>query len=301
MDGTQSVSTFVRDVYPKVHLGLAPASLQQMVFTARVFERWAGRPVAIGEMCDDLLRDFLAWYLTQVRAPTCNSKRRQLLAAWRCAVDLGLCAQPPGKIRAAPEDLRDPEGWRVEELQRVLSVAAAEPGEIAGVPAWLWWTSLMRVLYFSGERISAVFRAEPKDFEMGDPGGFRVPKRKNHRGMWHWLPADAIDDCRQLLEHGGPREVMWPVPWSRENRDERLRAILGRAGVAFGRDRGGLWYKFRRTAGSLVEAAGGDSSKLLGNTRGVFERHYRDPRLCGASQAMLLPPLASPLTLRIVS
>lgn len=36
---------------------------------------------------------------------------------------------------------------------------------------------------------------------------------------------------------------------------------------------------------------GGDGSRLLGNTRAVFERHYLDSRAIGNGQSQFLPPL----------
>ena len=82
---------------------------------------------------------------------------------------------------------------------------------------------------------------------------------------------------------------MWPWPYSREALDKRLRKILKAAGVRHGRGQGGLLHKFRRTSGTLVEAAGGDGAKHIGNTRKVFESHYLDPRFVDRSQLNLLP------------
>jgi hypothetical protein len=48
-------------------------------------------------------------------------------------------------------------------------------------------------------------------------------------------------------------------------------------------------HKMRKTAGTLVEANGGDGSKLIGNDRKNFVRHYLDPRF-GAGQLQFLPP-----------
>ncbi len=146
-----------------------------------MLERWAGRAVRVADLCDDLLRAFLADYLRQAKPATVNSKRRQLLALWRCAADEGYTAVRPGKIRIAPEELSEPEAWSAEEFSRILSMAVAEPGSVAGCPAGLWWGSLLSVIYDTGERISAILRIRPADIDYSACGVY-VHRRKNHRG-----------------------------------------------------------------------------------------------------------------------
>ena len=94
---------------------------------------------------------------------------------------------------------------------------------------------------------------------------------------------------------------MWPWSKTREWLQKAVRKIFKKAGVAYGRPHGGLFHKFRRTSGSLVEAAGGDGARHLGNTRAVFEQHYRDPRICVADAPMILPrpPATTPPALPI--
>jgi hypothetical protein len=46
---------------------------------------------------------------------------------------------------------------------------------------------------------------------------------------------------------------------------------------------------------TLSEAAGGDGARHLGHSRKVFEKHYRDVRLVGASQLDKLPALTLPV------
>ena len=48
-------------------------------------------------------------------------------------------------------------------------------------------------------------------------------------------------------------------------------------------------HKLRKTAGTLVEMNGGDGSRLIGNKRANFIKHYLDPRF-GSGQLQFLPP-----------
>lgn len=289
------LTQFLDQVYRPAHINAQPESLAQIGYAIRALERWAERTIATTDLTTGMLRQFLSDYRTIVSASTVNAKRRHLLALWRQAHADGYVACGPGKIEACVVDLPVPEAWTAGQFGLILEIASSEPGTIAGLPASAWWRSLLLTLYYTGERIGALLRVAPTDFKFSRPGmlpfaaaGVLVRRRKTHQGKFHCLPADVMDVC--MLIYDSDRKVMWPVPWSRESRDERLRRILRQAGVAFGRPRGGLWHKIRRTTGSLVEAAGGDGSKMLGNTRAIFEAHYRDPRICGGSQVNLLPP-----------
>lgn len=282
------LQAFLDNVYAPAHLGITDGSLYQMSVTIRVFERWAKRPIHTDELSDELVRSFLADYLRSAAPATVNSKRRQILAIWACAYDEGYCAERAGRIRRATEDLDEPEAWSEDEVARILDAAKQTQGAIFSLAAQHWWFSLLLVLYYTGERIGAMLKARNCDLDLLT-GQLRIRKgdRKTKRSRWYLLPQDAVASLEPV--YSPYREPIWPWPFTREWLDDCFTAILERAKVPFGREHGGLFHKMRRTSGSLVEAAGGDGSRHLGNTRAVFERHYRDPRLCAGSQVHLLP------------
>lgn len=281
-----TLERFIHEHYVPSRLGIRPESVRQMEISVRLLDRWAGRQVNVSELSDQLIRSFLSDYLKTASAATVNAKRRQLLALWRAAADDGLVDRRPGRIARAPENLAEPEAWTLDQVTAILRVAKDLPGRVGDLPAREWWPSLLLVVYDTGERIGAVRQTLTRDVLLDWPGVlFRTRKQHTHR--WQPISDQAADACRSIWSDD--RRLMWPWPKSREWLEHSFRRILTTAGVPHGRDRGGLFHKLRRTSGSLVEASGGDGARHLGNTRAVFERHYRDPRICGGGQLRYLP------------
>lgn len=283
------LETFLRSVYVPSRIDLGSDSIRQLAITIRVFQRWAGRVLTLDDLTEDLVRRFLCEYRQSHAAATTNSKRCQLLAIWRCAWDEGYLPQPPRakrirKARAAPAI---PEAWTVEEVGRIFQAARQHAGRrIAGIPAADWWLSLLMVLYDTGERRGATLATSPSDVSLDD--GW-VVFRRTKTGLPRFCPihAETVAAVRRIYDPC--RSLLWPWPYSREALEKRVRKILRRAGVAYGRGRGGLLHKFRRTAGTLVEQAGGDGAAFIGDTRKIFEAHYKDPRFFDRSQLGRLP------------
>jgi integrase len=284
------LNDFLHTVYVPSRLELSREAIHQMTVTIRVTERWANRALSIHELDETLVRAFLVDYRREHAAATTNSKRCHLLALWQCAFDEDVVSLPPRrrKIRRAKPRPQIPEAWQVSEVARVIAEAKRDTRPIADLPAGLWWESLLLVLFDTGERRGAALAASIEDLKLPH-GGIVFRHTKTRRPRWCLLHADTLDRCRRLVRLQSSRQIIWPWPYSREMLEHRFRKILARAGVSYGRGKGGLFHKLRRTSGSLVEAAGGDGSRHLGNTRAVFEQSYRDPRICRGSQLDRLP------------
>ncbi len=291
-----TLNQFLHDIYVPSHLGIAATSINQVAIAVRLFDRWAGRQVTTEELDDPLLLKFLGDYFRQGHSPaTVNAKRRMLLAVWRDAHRRGHCPRQPTHIPRLKEHLRLPEAWRVDEVARILAAARAVQGTVVDVPACRWWPSILLACFDSGGRIGAVRQVRPTDIRLDDHGMLlRAATQKDKRDRWCSLHDQTIAAC--VLVYVASRDLMWPWPFSREWLDRSFKKILHRADVRYGRGKGGLWHKLRRTSGTLVEAAGGDGSRHLGNTRQVFEKHYHDPTISPTSQLDLLPRPKLPST-----
>jgi integrase len=288
ISANQSLATFLASVYVPSRLDLSDGAIEQMRITIRLLERWAGRSLSVYDLTEDLVRRFLTDYCRHHAPATVNSKRCQILALWQLAYDEEILERPPRRkrIRRATDAPAVPESWTPKEVGRILESSEQDRNGIDGIPAGDWWRSLLLVLYDSGERRgAAVNGVEPDDLSLD--GGWVVFRRtKTRRPRWSQLHPDTVEACRVVYD--AERQFVWPWPFSREALEKRFRAILKRAGVRYGRGKGGLFHKLRRTSGTLVEAAGGDGAKHLGNTRSLFERHYCDPRFL-PSQLERLP------------
>ena len=264
-------------VYVPSRLELSDGAIHQIAVACRQFSSFLGRPATVYDFDEDLLRRFLTAFRKGHAAATTNSRRRDLLALWQSAYDEGYLDRPPRRKRIprarAPPPI--PEAWTSEEVGRIFRAATEETGTIAGLPAADWWLSFFGCLYDTAERRGAALGLATEDVSIED-GRVLFRHTKTGRPRVSFLHADTLAVCRRIYDPQRP--LMWPWPYSMKTLNKHTRRILQRAGVRHGQGKGGVLHKFRRTSGSLVEQHGGDGAKHLGNSRAVFERHYRDPR-----------------------
>jgi len=271
------------------HLGIKPSSMEQMRITVRLFSRHLGRDATLDDLNAERIGTFLADYLESGRSPaTVNAKRRQLLSLWADARRTGMCDNDVVRLRSAREQIKLPEAWSTDHLQAIFRQAEQVQGEICGIRAADWWLSLCRVLACTGERISACLSVLTANVNLDQRLIVsEAISQKTSATRLLVLTELAAAACRRIYNPN--RWLMWPFPATREQLDQSfVKLILGPAGVPYGRGRGGLFHKFRRTSGSLVEQAGGDGARHLGNTPEVFRRNYFDPRVLPPRSVELL-------------
>ncbi len=269
---------FLTTVYVPSRVDISAGSVDQIRYAITALERWHGEPVRIRQLSEPFIRGFLSSYAREKRPGTVNSKRGHLLALWQCAWEEGYLPQPPKRtqVRRARANPAVPEAWTTEEMRRILRAAETD-----------WWRSILLTAYDTGERRGALLATRPAAIDL-DRGCVVFTKPKSGRQRWCSLAADTVAAIRRVYVSAADR--VWPYTGSLRRLDGALSGILDRAGVRYGRDSGGVWHKFRRTSGTLVEAAGGDGAAHLGNTRAVFEASYKDPRFFHSSVALLPRP-----------
>ena len=277
---------FLHQIYIPSRIGLKPESIKQMEIAIRQFEKWARRTVTIGELSEDLIRGFMTDFHKDRAGATVNSKRRPLVSLRQCAFDEEIIDRPLRKIRRAKEIPTIPEAWTPGEVGRIMEAARRARGDIEGIPTRDWWESILLVLYDTGERRGAVLSTATRDLCL-DEAHIVFKNTKTGRPRWAPLHLETVEACRRIYDPD--RALMWPWSRTRESLEKRIRVILWRAKVKFGKGHGGLFHKLRRTSGTLVEAAGLDGSKHIGNTRAVFESNYLDPRFIPRQSLERLP------------
>lgn len=268
---------------------------RQAQFAVELFAGWLGHDPQLTELnCENVSR-FLSHYSKTVRPATVNAKRRYLLHLWRAAWEEDLLQEPPRakRIPRAKESAPVVECFTLDEMRKILATAETLRGRTETISSACYWVSIIRTAYETGGRIGSLLSVESSDVSISERWiVFRGDAEKCGRTHWHSLtPATCEWIAKTRPER---RRLVWP--WHRTRRwlCEFLKTkILKPAGVRCGRGKGGLWHKFRRTAGTLCEANGGDGSRLLGNTRKVFEKHYLDGRILAeqGGQARYLPTL----------
>jgi len=269
-------------VYVPAQLDLSPGTIEQFRVAIRLFDRWAGKPQTLHGLSEEHVRNFLHDYYATGKSPaTVNKKRSLLLSLWNHAYEEELLDRPPRtrRIPQARECPPLPEAWTAQEVGRLLAAV----GEVyRGTFTATYLRALVLILYDTGARVSEVLRLQADDVDL-QTGTliFRATKIGTERLAR--IHPDTCFACRALLslERAPPGQPPFSSPWDRTWLRELFKRAARHAGLRVGRGNGGVFHKLRRTSGSLVEANGGDGSRHLGNSRRVFEKHYRDPRLGG--------------------
>lgn len=330
---TRTVRAFV-EVYKRARPGLKKASITQIELAVDMLDLWARREVLANELSRDMLLEFRAWRLeerplpvckkhgfamrqvrgTQFRCPqrgcthraqhalraspaTANKSVRTLVALWSEAIDQEWNDQRKMRIRPLKEDLDNLHCWDQDDLQKILASCRHEPGELF-LPCLTdaFWFALVKVIYYTGSRISAIMELTPADIDWSRHKiTLRAATKKDRKCQVITVPDHVIAAIKAIYDPA--RAYVFPWPYGREKRDwrslrTRYKRILKRAGLpAEKRD---LFHKIRRTTATDVTIATGDlaaARKLLGHSSESVTRRYIDRRRIDETQdsASLLP------------
>lgn len=217
-------------------------------------------------------------------AATAAKDRAQIRALWEFAARRGLTDQFP-LLRPIRVPERIPEAWTTEEVCRLIEAAGAHKGAFAGVPAGLFFQALIRVLYDTGERISAVMALQWDDVR-GDLVTFRAETRKRQtrdvtRGISP-ITRHALEQIRR------PRRTVFEWDRCPSNLWRHIGLINKRAGLPA--DRKSKFHRLRKTCASYAAAGGLDAQKLLDHSSPATTRAYLDPRIVTQRQACEVLP-----------
>jgi hypothetical protein len=286
---------FVQNVYRPLRLrGRSPETVRLYACTVRAFGRFLGHAPTLDDLADELTLSRFVDDRTSTRSPyTAEKERTQLVALARLANERRMIAALPACPPVVLPD-RIATAWSADEMRRLYAAAASTPGTVAGVPAGLWWSSLVRCAWESGERIGALLEVRHEHYQRPDlaiPGELRKGRR---RGRVYELTPGTCDQLDALLAaHQGP--AVWPWPHAHTYVWDRLRTILRRAGLARRRV---AFHQIRRSAISHLAAVEGEAAAVAfaGHASGATTRTwYIDPRYArrGPRPGDLLPPLTT--------
>jgi len=288
-----SLAWFADAVYPLLRPGCGPQQLAHLGAAVRLLERWAGRRLQVAELSEDLLRGLLAAYATNRAAATVNMRRAQLLAVWRAAAESGYHPRSPGRIAKWPEPRRIPRAWSTAEVAQLVCYCRGLPGKVDGVPAGLWWASLVLTGYWTACRASALRQARSEDFCPADGWLLiRAEVQKPNADQLFHLPSQAIAEI--AAHHDPGRELIWPWPYHRRTFWVHLRRHVEAAGLSADRRGKNLFQRLRRTAISYAAQVSLEAARELAghSTVELTRRYYVDPRIApGPSALNVLPTL----------
>ena len=272
-------------------LGCSAATVVQYGTVLRQLDHFAGRPVRLGDLSDELVAGFMAWQLANGRSPhTANKSMRHITALWRLAFKKKLVPEPPSVERIRTPK-RIPDAWSLAEFDKLLNTAADTPGVIDDtVPAGHFWLALLLVLYETGLRVGAVMQLERKALDV-KTRWLHVPAevQKHSCDQRFRLHPETLEAVKAVLKAGTSKRL-FPWPQRREALYRAMRRILDRAGLPSGRR--DLFHKVRRTSATAVADKLGRAAAQdhLGHSAMFVTEMYLDPSKINRVQAADILP-----------
>lgn len=163
----------------------------------------------------------------------------------------------------------DPVALTPAQCIEVWKIIQLRDGWILNIPERLWWSTLIGMLWASGERRGPLYLATWNEIDFA-AGLWNVPKEHRKgaglgraRGMTYPLYRfpKLLDLLRELRSYR--HELIWPIDVTRTTEYRYLAQIMVGAGLPD--KRAWKYHCFRRTVATLVEVLGevGDSAKIM--------------------------------------
>jgi integrase len=242
-------------------------------YTIRAFGEHLGRPATVADLEELTVARFLSARLREKAVATAAKDATQCRALWGFAARRGLTDKWP-QIRRIRVPERVPQAWLTNELQRLLDAAGQREGVIAGVPARLWWRSLILTGYEVGERVAAMLAVEWRDVT---PDGIHL-RAETRKGATRDLWRPISPACHAAIEATRTSRVLvWEWDRCYTNLWRHLGMICKAAGLP--NDRWSKFHRIRKTHASYAAAAGLDAQRLLDHASPKTTRAYLDPRI----------------------
>ncbi len=253
--------------------------------------RWAevlGRDPVLTDLQPLPVQQFVAARRAKVSTATALKDRVHVVALWNHAARRRLVDQfPTLPPLRAPK--RIPRAYRLEEVSALVRTALALDGTVAGLPRGLWWATLIRSCWETGERCGSHWQLRWDDVEL-DRGTvtFRAETRKGgSRDIQRAISAEQAGWLRELRA-AGRAGLVWPWELSHCLLWRHLKLLALAAGVPH---RG--FHGLRRASASYLAAAGGNATEHLSHSSPTLARdHYLDPSIARGQSALdYLPAL----------
>ncbi len=204
-----------------------------------------------------------------------NKELCQLNAIHRLANRIGAVKTWP-ILSEEPVVRQTPLAWQRDDLIKIFASIKRCVGSYEGVPRYLWFECLTRLLLETGERIGAVEAAEWSWLE----GGYLKVPGEHRKGRKSDAMYKLSDGLIALLKTMRELSRQNKIFFRREFRTTLWSSyglILRRAGLPHGsKDK---FHRFRRTVASVLDSKGHNATKALDHSRAeVTKRSYLDPR-----------------------
>lgn len=267
------------EIYARKRLKISsPNTLRLYKHSIVAFGRTLGRDPTTEDLHDDALEEHMSRIVSSgLSIASANKDYAQITALWRFANRNQIVSTWPN-VTPFREPEQIPLGWLPNELDRLFAAIDTEEGNIASVPAKVWWKCLLLVLLDTGERIGAIRKLE-RSHLLGDhllvPSHFR---KGNRRDKLFSLEGKTQAMLRDLVALHRDSKLF---PWDRTETYlyYKYAKILSRAGLST--DRRSKFHRIRRTVASAVANQGGNPTSAMDHANARTTKRYLDPRIVG--------------------
>ena len=263
-----------------VDRNLGVEAARQFRMSVRLLAKWHGKPVALRDLSEKMLSDFLRDYAERVSPATVRNRRVALLALWRQAADDGLIRPPTRKIFKVTRRQQPVMAWRPAEVLQLIAAAQKLPRtHKCGLRRSEWFELAIRIAWDSALRWGDQIQLDARIIQ--PDGSFSILQSKTQRIVTCHLSPSTMAMLADSLQRV-PRRLATPWHGSHETFNAQMRRLVAKAGI-----RPGSWKWLRRGSATDVELRHpGSGAAHLGHVPGsrIAEQSYFDQTILQREQ-----------------
>jgi integrase len=272
-------------------VGRSPKTLESYACALAVWNQWPGR-VPLHHIDRRVLARFAEWALAGRKASTVNQYVKRFMAILRFAEEEDDIGRVP-KYRKLAESKNVPLALTADEFLAVIKVCGDQTGEVGGIPAALWWRSLLSVDWESGLRIMALLSVTTDDVLL-DQNGFycQAENQKDKEAGWFPLSPETMAMVREI--HDPCHPLLWRFSRCASWLQKAFRRILDASGIYAPRGACMAFHRIRRSTASYMRLSGLDATARLGHSHPRLTDAYIDPRVYRPEKCQAITPAPRP-------
>lgn len=270
------LAQFFTDIYTPIRLiNGSKRTFQLYDYTIRKFSEHLERPAQLSDLNDLTVSRHLKAMMESGMSPhSVKKEQAQLRAIWNLAAKRRMVENfPQLPAIKAPDPI--PVAWTMHELAILLRACERKSGSYRGVDASEWWSTLVLVLWETGERINAALNAQWCHLT-AEIITFPAENRKGRQ--WSNVCQLSKETTKRVNAIKNPRrKLIWCWPYSDTYLYHVFNRILDNAGLPC--DARSKFHRIRRSHATHLKINGGDPTTSLCHSNPATTARYLDPRL----------------------
>lgn len=256
---------------------------RDLLYTVNYFNGWAGDPVRLCDLSDELLNEYLSHASGKMAARSVKHHRTNLLSLWNAAYAADLVKLAPRRVRKIKVPRTVPVAWTVEQMRALLKAAENCTGTFHRrwkMKRSLFWRAYLCVAWDTGLR--------PLDLvllrfdQIGTNGALVHVQHKTGDVKTCHLQPETMAAVEAIAQP--ERDCIFGGVFGIHQIRKQFAKLVKQAGLV------GSCKKLRKSSATAVECVqpGAASAHLGHRTPDMARRHYIDPQI--ARPAMVQPP-----------